>query len=258
MGIWATWVPVGTVAAYWLAPSLAAQYGWASVWWLTTGFTLFVLAIYVLLIRMPPAPDSAVQAARPPASGGSLLAALNNRDIWLIALSFACFNLAFVSLGTYYPAFLSGVRGYPMNQAAFIASLGTLVVLVSAPLAGWLSDRIGSRKLVMAIPFLLIGVSMLFPFRVTGWQLYALMIFQGLVAGAAPTATFAAAPEVMRRPEWAGLGMAVVLVGQNLGQLIGPLAFGQAVSALGWVTAGYLLIPFCILGFFAAWMVRVR
>jgi hypothetical protein len=48
------------------------------------------------------------------------------------------------------------------------------------------------------------------------------------------------------------------MLGQNLGSLIGPVLFGQLVKTLGWVTAGYWLIPACIIGFLAAWMVKVR
>jgi MFS family permease len=84
------------------------------------------------------------------------------------------------------------------------------------------------------------------------------LIIQGLVVGAIPTSTFAAASEIMGKPQWAGLGLAVVLVGQNVGQLIGPVLFGELVQGLGWAAAGYLMIPFCLLGFVSGWMVKIR
>ena len=84
------------------------------------------------------------------------------------------------------------------------------------------------------------------------------LVVQALAAGAIATATFAAAPEVMRKPQWAGLGVAVIIIGQNLGQLIGPILLGDLISRVGWVTAGYTLIPVCLLGFASAWFVRVR
>jgi hypothetical protein len=73
----------------------------------------------------------------------------------------------------------------------------------------------------------------LLPFGATGWQIYAVLALLGLVTGAIPTATFAAAPEVMRKPQWAGMGLAVIMVGQNLGLLIGPVLFGSFVRDLG-------------------------
>lgn len=254
MGIWATWVPVGTVVMYILAPILASWRGIPAVWWFGALFAVLMFAIYAALIRRPPAqPDDA-----PVNEPLDLRRALANRNIWLLAVEFACFNLAFVSLGTYYPTFLNEVRGYVLGQAAFVASIGTMVVLVSAPLAGWVSDRIGSRRLVFSLPFLALAILFFFPFRVSDWMIIVVMIVQGLIAGAIPTATFAAAPEVMRKPQWAGLGLAVILIGQNLGQLIGPVWFGQLVNSLGWAAAGNLLIAVCLVGFVSAWMVKIR
>jgi MFS family permease len=102
------------------------------------------------------------------------------------------------------------------------------------------------------------AVYFLFPFQVTGWQIIALMAAQGLIVGAIPTAAFAAASEVMRKPEWAGLGLAVVLVGQNIGQLLGPILFGEVAKSSGWAMAGYVMIPFCLLGFLSGWMMKIR
>lgn len=262
LGIWATWVPVGSVLMYVIAPPLASAFGWQSVWWLGAGFALLMMVFYAALVRQPPgpvetaAPDPA-QADTPGAISG-LRKSLANRDIWLLAAEFACFSLALVSIGTYYPTFLNEVRGLPLEQAAVVASIGTAVVLISAPLGGWLSDRIGSRRLVFSLPYLGLAVLMLFPFTATGGWIVVIMLIQGFLAGGIATATFAAAPEVMRRPQLAGLGLAVVLIGQNIGQVVGPIIFGQAVSSLGWPAAGYLMAPVCVLGFIFGWKVKVR
>jgi len=258
MGIWATWVPVGSLIMYLLAPAMSASTGWQSVWWLAVIFTLVTMLLYGLFVSMPPNLEASVTTQPTAPQSNNLLKSLANRDIWLLALEFGAFNLVFLALATFYPTFLSEIRGYPLPLASFIASISTIAVLFSAPLAGLLSDRIGSRRLLMALPFLLFCVILLLPFRVTGWQIYALMIAQGLIVGAVPTATFAAAPEVMKDARLAGLGLAVVMFGQNLGMFVGPVLFGRMVESLGWISAGAFLIPFCLLGFVAAWLVRVR
>jgi predicted MFS family arabinose efflux permease len=66
------------------------------------------------------------------------------------------------------------------------------------------------------------------------------------------------ASEFMQKPEWAGLGLAMVLAGQNFGQLLGPIFFGEIVKSSGWAMAGYLMIPFCLLGFISGWLVKIR
>jgi MFS family permease len=261
IGIWATWVPLGTVTVYALAPAMTTAIGWQSVWWLGGIFALLILLVYAIFIRLPPwiAESPRKDAGESILAGfADSLKALNNRTIWLLGLVFGCFTLTFMGMGTYYPTFLVEMRGYSLSQAAFISSIATIMVLFSAPVAGWLSDRIGSRRLVFSIPFLLIALILFFPFRIVGWQIYLYMILQGTIAGAIPTATFAAAPEVMKKPELAGLGMAVVMFGQNLGMFIGPILFGKFVESLGWVTAGYCLIPICLLGFVVGWKLKVR
>jgi nitrate/nitrite transporter NarK len=253
MGIWATWVPLGSVIMYNLAPALRASAGWRAVWWAGGAFALLAFILYWLLMRLPPG-----QASPPAEAPPKLGRALANRNIWLLALQFGCMNLVIIGFSTFFPTFLSEVRSYSIAQAAFIASLPTILILGSAPLAGWLSDRIGSRRLVFSIPYLFIALMMTLPFKLNGPALYVLMILLGVITGAVPTATFAAAPEIMGQPQLAGLGLAVVAMGQNLGMVIGPILLGSLVESIGWAPAGYWLIPICLLGFVVGWLVKVR
>lgn len=240
---------------YLLAPNLAVTIGWQAVWWVEAIYAFVMLFIYGSFIRQKPVVQEDIPSTLEP---GEMKRALANRDIWLLGLAFACFTLVTISIGTYYPTYLNVTIGYSLGRAALISSIATLMILFSAPMAGWISDRIGSRRLVFSLPFLCLGFLLLFPFRVTGWQIIAVIVVQGLAGGFIPTATFTAAPEVMRKPQLAGMGLAVVLVGQNLGQLLGPIVFGQLVSHIGWVFAGYLLIPVCLVGFISGWLVRIR
>jgi MFS family permease len=259
-GIWATWVPMGGVVMLNLAPVLENAAGWQAVWWFGAGFALVTFILYGLLMRAPPSlahgqeSTPGVADDTPP----KLKDGLTNRDIWLLALEFSCFALVFNVFRTFFPTFLSAERGYSLAQAAFITSLPTMVVLGSAPLAGWLSDRMGSRKLIYTIPFLIITVMWLFLFRLTGWQLSVFMVFLGIMIGAIPAAVFAAVPEVMGKPQLAGIGMAVLIMGQNLGMFIGPTMFGSLVEATSWIMAGYLLIPITVVGIIAGGLVKVR
>jgi nitrate/nitrite transporter NarK len=257
MGIWATWVPVGSVLMFILAPAMAVSLGWQSVWWFSAAFSALAFVLVAAFMRPPPALEAGSggpEAGEAPSLGK----ALANRDIWLLALSFGCFYLALIAINTFYPTFLNTTLGYSMANASFIASLGMIVVIFTAPLAGVISDKIGSRKLVMIIPFIVVAVMMLFPFSVTGWMIPGWMILLGVIAGAIPTATFAAAPEIMGKPQLAGIGLAVVALGQNLGMVIGPMLFGAIAESSGWVVAGYWMIPALIVGLIASWLIKIR
>jgi nitrate/nitrite transporter NarK len=254
MGIWATWVPVGSIIMFVLAPAMTMAFGWRSVWWFGAAFALLAFILVWLFMRMPPS----MAAAAGPGEAPDMKKALSNRSIWLLATMFGCFNLALIAISTFIPTFLSTVRSFSMANASFTTSLTMITVLFSAPLAGILSDKIGSRKALFTWPFLVLALMMLFPFTITGGLIPLWMILMGVIAGAIPTATFAAAPEIMGKPELAGMGMAVVAVGQNLGMFIGPVIFGILVDSSGWATAGYWMIPALILGLVAGWLVKVR
>ncbi|MBK8901072.1 MAG: MFS transporter [Anaerolineaceae bacterium] len=256
MGIWATWVPLGSILMLLLAPRMSEAFGWALVWWFGAAFALVALLLFYMLLRLPSAEPGLLAESAPPTP--NLIQSLANRDIWLLAFTFFCFNLVFFPLATYFPTFLTEVRGYSLTAAASVTSIFTAVILISAPLAGWLSDVIGSRKLVLTLPFLLVAGLMVLPFQVVGWQIIAFFAVLGLIAGAVPTATFAAAPEVMQSPQLAGLGLAVIMLGQNLGMFVAPVLFGALVEADGWVAAGHWLIPFALLGFVAGRLVKMR
>lgn len=260
MGIWATWVPVGNFIMFNLAPALGTSSGWQAVWWAGAAFALVTLILYAMFMRQPTASagDQIRSSAASAEPAPSLRSGLANRDFWLLALAFGCFNIVGIGYTTYFPTFLAEQRGYTLAEASFIVSISTIGAIIAAPLSGWLSDRIGSRRKLLSIPLLILGAMLLFPFQLIGTALYIFVFFFGVVSVANPTATFAAVLEVAADPRQAGIGMAVVSVGMNLGILIGPILFGKLIETLGWVSAGYALIPVCIVGFALGWMVRVR
>ena len=262
MGIWATWVPIGNIVMFNIAPRLAASSGWQAVWWAGAIYAAITFVLYALLFRMPkqeemaggPPPEGGPEGGKPPSLGK----AMANTSLWLISFEFMCFNLVFLALSTFYPTFLNTVRNYDLATASFITSITMMITIFTAPLGGFISDRIGSRKLVIVVPFVLVALLFLLPFHVTGWMVPALMILMGILVGPIPTATFSAVPEVMPSPQLAGIGMAVLALGQNLGMVIGPAIFGPLAASVGWATAGYLMIPICALGIIAAWLAKVR
>ena len=258
MGLWATWVPVGSVVMFLLAPALTTAVSWQAVWWFGAGFALLAFVLFAVFMRMPEMPDAPPAGAEGAGAPPSMKEALSKRDIWLLSLAFACFNLATMSISTFYPTFLSTVKDYTMANASFTSSITMIVVIFAAPLAGMLLDKIGSRKLFLTFPVILVGIMMIFPFSLDGWMIPAWMVLSGILGGAIPTATFAAAPEIMGKPELAGMGMAVVTLGQNLGMFVGPVIFGALVESIGWVSAGIWMIPALVVGLIAGWLLKVR
>jgi len=89
------------------------------------------------------------------------------------------------------------MRGRSLANASLVVSLITLVTMLSTPLAGWISDRIGSRKWICVIPMVLLMILYPISFYVTGEGIIGLAIALGFIAGFVPTGVFSAGIEVV-------------------------------------------------------------
>jgi MFS family permease len=263
LGLWTTCMPVGNIITFNLAPWLSELAGWQFVWKVGAVFALAAFLVFWGFFRMPKPEESrwkplargaGVEQEKPP----GFAKAMANVSLWLITLQFLCYNVICLALGTYYPTFLNVVRNYSLSKASFIFSLCTIAAVFSQPLGGYLSDRLGMRKLLIVISSVLTALICLFPFMVTGWMIPAFTIGLGIVSGTIVPATFAAVPDVMLSGESAGIGMAVLALGQNLGMFVGPLMFGKLAETIGWVGAGYALIPICAVGVIAVCLAKFR
>jgi ACS family hexuronate transporter-like MFS transporter len=244
MGIWSMTAPVGGFIAMTVAPILEPNIGWSGVWWATAGFTLVTLAVFWFFIR--PAP-SAQDADAPPADT-DMKAIFSNKSLWLVGLAMLSFFLASIPLIVYYPTFLNTKVGYAMTRAGLMVSIVSLTTIPGSPLAGWLSDKFGTRRWIMILGFALLVPLTASVFQLSAGMISIAMILFGLVSSAVPTVIFAAAPEMVADPKMAGMGLAVVMLCLNLGMVIGPPIFGGLVESLGWVTAGYIFAAAPVLG----------
>lgn len=259
MGIWAAWVPAGSMIMYLIAPRLAERGGWQAVWWFGTLFAAAAFLIYALFMRLPQEqPGAVTRAPSPGLENVSLSSALRNPQIWLMGAVFACFTYAMLAVGTYYPTFLVDQRGYTVAHAATALSLNNLAVLLSAPLFGWLSDRMGARKRFFTVPFLALFLIVPFVFQINDPLIMPAIILMGAITSAIPAVVFATTPEVMEDPHLVGMGMAVLTLGQNLGMVAGPAVFGMLAERVSWTSASLSLLPVLLLGFILGRRVHVR
>ncbi|MBN2242753.1 MAG: MFS transporter [Acidobacteria bacterium] len=260
MALWATCVGIGSISMYNLAPLLATSYGLKSVWWLGTGAAFFAFILFAMLFRSP-RPD---EIPEEPGPGGAAVpavsfgAVMSNPRMWMLSLQFLCFNLIVMAFSTFYPTFLFDVRGYSLSRAASVSSLIMVVSIFAGPLAGYMTDRVWKRSYWILCAWVVGAVLYAFPFSVTGWMIPGLLVAMGILTAPIVPASFAVIPEVVGSPRLAGMGMAVMALGQNVGMLIGPWAFGHSIENFGWMTSCYLLLPFFLVAFVATWFAKVK
>lgn len=267
-GIWASSVGVGCMVMLFSSTLIAGASGWAAVWWVTAGFSALSFIVFAILFRMP-RPDEMDAGPEPaPAAeeeDSSLIKGVANSNFWMIAIAFGCYNLVAMCMITFYPQFLEVERGYSLTldngllmHASFVTALILGVPVITGPLGGYISDRLGKRKIMILIPYILMTITFLFPFSVTGSSITMYVIVLGIVNGPLAAVLLAAVPEVSKKPQYIGFGMAVAIFGQNIGMTLSGIIFPKIMVAHGWEVAGYCMIPICVIGIICTLFTKVR
>jgi predicted MFS family arabinose efflux permease len=241
MGVWATWVPVGSVIMFNAAHPLVASFGWRSVWWFGALLAAATAVLWAFVVADPPA-DAAAEVPSPvaPAPLGRMLL---NADSWLLALAFGTFAFSLLSYNTWAPAYLVDTMGMAPAQASLAASMVFLAGIPGNLFAGWILNRTRHRYRVLVLGFLVAGILFIPGFRLGSAAIVIpYMLVLGFVANIIPTTGFTLAPETMPAPSLAGLALAILSIGSGLGILVGPPSVGAVISARGWTAAGVLLV----------------
>jgi MFS family permease len=254
-GIWATYIPVGSTIMMVTGAATTAKYGWRSLWWEGDVFAVLVGIVFLAAIR-PGTAASAEHQEEPAAAIGS---ALKNRNLWLLSAAFACFAGSTIAVLTWAPTFLNTVRHIPLQVASPLVGLMMLINVVSCPGAGLLADKLGSRKGLFLTG--MVGFGILCPLMAGLNQsaFLPVVVAIGLMTGLVPSPIIQEAVESAGDHRLAGMATAITFVGQNLGILIAPVAFGVVVQATGsWTVAFVAAGGFSVLGAVIGAFVRRR
>jgi len=147
---------------------------------------------------------------------------------------------------------LQAVFGADLNQIQWVVTAYLLSLAVSVPLAGYLADRFGIKRIYMTALLLFTAGSILCGLSWSASSIVFFRILQGLGGGALlPLATamiFAAFP-----PQQRGMASAVLGVPILLAPALGPTLGGYIVQYGDWRLIFYINVPIGIIGFLISW-----
>lgn len=245
LGIWSTWVPLGSVLAFNVVPPMAAAGGFQLPMFVLAGVCAFAFLLFALVFKMP------AGAAGDMGIEGTMLQSmklLKNRRVWILGVIFFLFSFAVIGVeNTYYNTFLEQNLGYDAQTAGTLTSVTMFISLIVAPVTGFVSDRLplGRKYVVGIIMMTLLLVTGLIMFH-TGEYAFAIMwaviVLQGVGAGMCGGSLRPMAPLLIGNTAMgATMGMALLQFMQNLGSSLGSPLFGAALGAWGWELAGIVL-----------------
>jgi MFS family permease len=191
MGIMLTSWPVGLGIATATLGALATQASWRVAIVATALVAAFGLVLIAFVYRDPPrAPDHAAKAAerRVRLSGREIGLATSGGFAW------GCFNASLVAIIAFGPGLLIA-RGVSLPDAGFVVSLAIWLTMVSVPIGGLLTDRLGRPNLLIVAGSLVAAFfTVLLPALTHPMLAFCLV---GLAIGAPPGALMALLPKAV-------------------------------------------------------------
>ena len=215
---------------------VVVHFGWRQTFVAIAIITLLIaLGIWLIVRDMPPdntnrsTPSS---SAQPSTTFSQLLGALGkvirNFRTWpLFASAFGLYGTLFAFTGAWSVTYLMQVYGFERSLAASYMLVLTAGIIISMPLTGYLSDRIGRRRLPLLIIFAVYTAVWALFFAWNGGKppvaaLYPLFLIMGL-AGGTSTIILPLTKEV-NDPAFAGVALSIVNIGPFAGTaLLQPL-----------------------------------
>jgi MFS family permease len=254
-GIIAAGIGIGTFISGLWVPHIILSHGldgWRYCWYYL-GTTVFVITMMgFLFIRDRPEDKDltpiGVEAAPKksygsPTSGGSSLGwslVYKNKKVWYLGLVYFMFGLSYVIYATFFFAYLREEMGLkPIVAGGLWALIGGLSI-VSGPIGGHISDRVG-RRYGSALLYLMLMISFsIFAGLKSMPGFYMSAVIFGTFAWSIPTVTAATAGDfVGPRLASAGIGFITLLFG--IGQAIGPTVGGIVADITGSFTMAFAL-----------------
>jgi DHA2 family multidrug resistance protein len=173
------------------------------------------------------------------------------RNRWPITIAImlgAVMNALDITIANVALPHMQGSVSASPEQITWVLTSYIVASAVMTPLAGWLADRIGRKRLFLISIAMFTAASMLCGMATTLPEMVLFRLLQGL-GGAALTPLSQAVLLDINPPERHGQAMAIFGAGTILGPILGPVLGGYFTQNLSWRWCFYVNLPVGILAF---------
>ena len=247
-GIWALWVCLGSVVGGVLTPTLYGATGFVGVWVIYAALCVIFAVIVAVIVKFPGGEVQEAPAAEAEAAAEEKVSygELFKPNTLLFYVAFLVFNMTLMAVLGFSPTFMQQ-QGVDPTLSGFISTLPMLLAVISSPLFGSLSDKMGRCKPLYLIALVVMGPCSFLLLTQTGPLMWVGAIVMGLVGLGGPVMCLTSYINVLGRPELMSIGMGVLMLVQSLGQFLGtwlvPMLLGPAMTE--WMFAGGVM---CVIG----------
>lgn len=253
LGIWAMWVAVANAITPTLDTIIAENTGsYVNVWWFFFAFDIVVLILFLAVYREPSDPyiDEAEKKGEVKFSYKELF---SNKVVWILGSLFFLEEGAFIASQGFMTSYVTANLNAPLIVGSALVSAGAIWGACFAPIAGAISDKIGSRRKILIFCMVCAVLFGLGVFTVTNLWLYVIVIIlNGFVGGGVSSMLWASCTETVPSHLVSG-ATATLACMQSCGMFLGSMFMGNVIAAIGYNMAGLCVVtPVFLLGLLIA------
>lgn len=242
-GFWGSYVGAGVLVAMVSANPILAVGTWASVW----TFALITLGIafllFLLFVRMPPQEERQDADVLEENSEASLLKGFLAPGAVLLGIMFLLLDFGLDSFNNFSVTYLNEYLGFEYGSANLISTVGCITMILGSLIGAVILAKSKNRSMVLLITIILSTICFFLQFRIEA-DFGVMLAYQAVAAaiyGALPAMFYALVPEVATSKKTVGAAVAVVILGQNIGTLVGPSVVGMIVDASSWAMSATVM-----------------
>lgn len=235
--IWSCFMPTGMALALLIGPLLV---GWRGLW-----IAVAVLAALVAMAVLRYVSHGVNMQDKWLWSGlaDESLQTLKAGGPPLLAVTFGLYTLLFFALFSFLPVLLEERMGVSAALASVLTAVAIGANIIGNLAAGVLRERGVAQWKIIAVASSVMGVmglAIFLPLLPNLAVFVACVIFSGF-GGLIPAIIMGGIPTLTPRAELAPVSFGLVMQGNNLGQLIGPVTVGVVVAAMGWNAVAFFI-----------------
>ena len=255
---------VGAAVTKFAAPFVMLALGWEAVAQVWAGALLVIAILAFLMTRDEPEVAERRRTGQKPVTAWMQLTPLKDIRVWRFSLYYFFVFGGFVALALWLPHYLTGAYGLGIGAAGMLAAAYSIPGSLFRVFGGWLSDRIGARKVmyltfalsavctfILAYPattYVVDGIEGPIQFRLAlSLPAFVILVFVlGFAMSLGKAAVYKHVP--VYYPDHVGsVGGLVGMIG-GLGGFIMPIAFGALNDLTGVWTSCFMLLFLLVAG----------
>lgn len=253
MGIYATNMPVATMAAFPAASILRVTFGWRYPFHVGTLVAVSSVVVFAVIVKEGPLKHVEESEQRP-----KVKSALTNFEIWKVGLVWSLFNIMAIAFLTWAPSMFERFRGLDPVSAGFLASVFMIAAIPAVLFFGWASDKVGRRKLFIILGSFLMALILMASGFAWGFGLLLCIIALGVTNSMVPPLIMTMPSEVLDS-SYVGMGFGILTICQSVGITFGPPLAGYLLVSTGSLELTFIGIAvFSIVGSFVASTLKTK